>query len=593
MLQNAMNRYRRMGLQRRLLLLVTILVLLASYIAYGLDFVFTRHLLTENASENYQALNAQIIKNMEDSLKTMQNAAIAAGYSSELQRYMQKTSLNPNEASEMYERILTSLRMMYHTISDAQVMMVIPGSKLEYNSIHVGALEQGYRHEQDKWYLQVKQEGDKIRTFVLDNPQAYYHNGRLSHTMVIAVPHNSNNNTLGVAVYVLMDMERNLFEQYIAQSTLDVFGSILISQRGELVYSDLDGDVRDWVVNDLEGGSSGTQRMWLEGEQYIAVYDTSEFTGWRVVTLLRLDQLNQQLASLSIAWNALILVTLVCMLPIIYRFSKRTTRPLAELSAVMRRVREGDLMQRAYGLEIGEFEALGKDFNRMLDQILALMKQNEQMAMLQKQTELNALQQQINPHFLFNTLGMIIGLSTEAENEKIIRICESMGTLMRYAISYQEQVALQEEIRYTQAYLAIVQLRHEGLFDVALTVDPSLEEARIVKMCLQPIIENAVKHGFADRLQRGILRIDCACDPQRERLILTVEDSGAGMCPDTLTRLRETLKEKEVLGEDADHIGLRNVHMRLRLRYGERASMQIDSVENEGTRVVIMFPLVF
>lgn len=591
MIAQIKTRYRGMGFQRRLLLLVCVLVLLASFIAFALDYAVTKYLLTENAAENYQLLNAQTIKHMEDSLNTMQNAAIAAGYNPDLQRYIQKSNLTSNEASEMYDTMLNSLRMMYHTISDAQAFVVIPGNRLEYNSIHVGALNLAYRHEEDTWYKQVKAAGDPIRTFVLNNPQAYYSNGKLSHTMVIAVPFNSQNNSLGVAVYVLWDMERDLFKQYVSQSTLDVYGSLLMAENGEIVYSDLAEDVRLQLTDALERGESGTQDVYINGKQHIAVYDTSEFTGWRVVTLLRLDQLHQQLSRLSLTWSLLILVTLACMFPIIYRFAKRTTRPLSKLSGVMRSVRHGDMQLRVGRLEYREFEVLGDDFNRMLDQILALMAQNERIATLQKRTELAALQQQINPHFIFNTLGMIIGLCTEAQSEKVITICESMGTLLRYAISYREQVELQEELQYTRAYLSIVSIRYEGLFDVEMDVDPEILHARIVKMCLQPIIENAVKHGFADSLRRGMLRISCTGDQETCLLSLVVQDNGAGMTEETLLRLRETLRDDQALTEDEDHIGIHNVYMRLRLRYGVRADMWIESTEDEGTRVTISCPM--
>ena len=204
--------------------------------------------------------------------------------------------------------------------------------------------------------------------------------------------------------------------------------------------------------------------------------------------------------------------------------------------------------------------------------------------------QLTALQAQISPHFLYNTLENIRWRAMELSHgdNDVSRIILNLSEMLRNSLDIDEQIiSVKEEIHNAKLYVEILQLRYEDKLKVIWEIDEKVLDYPIVKVSLQPIIENSVYHGIKPLRVQGIITIRAY--QEGESLVVEVEDNGIGMSSEEVTRLNEDMCEKYVLRED--HIGIRNVNQRFRLLLGDEARIKVYSVENKGTKVVFYLPI--
>ncbi len=216
----------------------------------------------------------------------------------------------------------------------------------------------------------------------------------------------------------------------------------------------------------------------------------------------------------------------------------------------------------------------------------------ERMNMLKK-AQYDMLQTQINPHFLYNTLEtinwMAYDMSGDAENPVSTALVNLAGFFRNTISSSGYLISISEEIQYTTDYLSILQLRYGDLFDIKWNIDESILSFKIIKICLQPVIENAVYHGFKPKNTKGTLTISGELDDTN--IIFTMSDDGVGMYTDTLSSLN-TLLHESVYNDSGSHIGLANVNKRIKIIFGEAYGLSVDSRKNVGTTVKITIPAV-
>ncbi|WP_088831300.1 cache domain-containing sensor histidine kinase [Paenibacillus tyrfis] len=299
----------------------------------------------------------------------------------------------------------------------------------------------------------------------------------------------------------------------------------------------------------------------------------------------------------------LVISVLVVISTALATFVSRTiSSPLKRLIQQMRQVERGNFRGLLHVKSYEEINILVASFNQMVNRMDELIERVKAVSISEKNAQLLALQSQVNPHFLYNTLDMIYWMLDEKGNERLGKVVLSLSHMFRYSSHWEgsSEVWLRDELEQIRDYLTIIEARLEGRVSVEMDVDPAWEHIRLPKMTLQPVIENAVKHGL-ERLDRpGVLRVYAKADDRRLRLY--VEDNGSGMEPYVLDRLRRSLGANAVpVGEEAvavkagearrGGIGLQNVHRRLGLMFGEAYGLQIDSSPGTGTTVMISMPL--
>ncbi len=303
-----------------------------------------------------------------------------------------------------------------------------------------------------------------------------------------------------------------------------------------------------------------------------------------------LDSLRRQMSRQLYMEMALIVVLLAGMLILIGRLSLRLsrsiTRPILDLCSRVQAIGDGDLTPRTpVQAQEYEIQTLSDGFENMVGRLNQLVEQNRQEQISLRSAELALLQAQINPHFLYNTLDAIVWLIEMGKNEQAVEMVTSLSAFFRSSLSNgQDIITLREEEQQIASYLEIQQVRYRDILQYQIDIDPELKECRIPKLTLQPLVENALYHGI--KLRRGQGHIVVTGRAAGEKVILTVEDDGAGMSEERLQQVRSSLFNGQKTG-----FGLSTVHERLQLLFGAQYGLQIDSRQGKGTRVSVTLPM--
>jgi sensor histidine kinase YesM len=278
---------------------------------------------------------------------------------------------------------------------------------------------------------------------------------------------------------------------------------------------------------------------------------------------------------------------------IVYIVTQRVTRPLRLMTQAMVQVEQGELGVRMPATAMGdELGRLSRVFNTMLDSVEHLITQVYEAQLREKDAQLLALQTQINPHFLFNTLNSIRALSRKQHADGVAAMAESLAEIFRYSMSnWNEPVPLHEELAHVANYVTIQRARFGDRFAFDCVVPAELLEAPVVKLSIQPLIENAITHGL-DRRREGLCIVVSAC-LQDAALRLEVADTGRGIDARTLAQLEQALARPLAAAQlpRADvGIGIVNIDRRIKLLFGEQYGVAIQVHENIGTTVSLQLP---
>ena len=268
-----------------------------------------------------------------------------------------------------------------------------------------------------------------------------------------------------------------------------------------------------------------------------------------------------------------------------FRISGSISQPIDGLYQRVVEIGRGDLSPRApVPAEDSKLQALGTGLEEMVTRLNDQMELNRQEQIRLRSMELALIQAQINPHFLYNTLDAIVWLIETGKNEQAIEMVSSLSTYFRSFLSNgKDIIPLSEEIQHVRSYLEIQQVRYKDILAYDFLTDPSLDNCLIPKMTLQPLVENAIYHGIKPK--RGISRITISSSRDGDRVLLNVADSGIGMGPEALQKLRESLERDEGSG-----FGMKASYKRLRLMFGSDLGFDIESTENRGTEITIRIP---
>lgn len=266
--------------------------------------------------------------------------------------------------------------------------------------------------------------------------------------------------------------------------------------------------------------------------------------------------------------------------------------PIKKLHDVTTTITRNDLQALLTSDNVDEITELGMSFNIMIGKIRQLLEQKVKEQENLKKAELKALQAQINPHFLYNTLDTIIWMAQANKTDQVIHIVQALSNFFRIALSKgQDWIPIDQEIEHVRSYLTIQKLRYQDILDYKIEVDEQVLSGTILKLTLQPLVENALYHGIKNRRGGGtiIVRARGAGDDQ---VLLEIIDNGVGFTPYRLSKIRESLEDgAEEYLQSGSGFGLVNVHKRIQLYYGKQYGLTVQSRYQEGTRVTITIPL--
>ncbi|WP_086074797.1 sensor histidine kinase [Paenibacillus camerounensis] len=337
-------------------------------------------------------------------------------------------------------------------------------------------------------------------------------------------------------------------------------------------------------------GSTGSLLQHINGKSYFLAYKQSPATGWTYISLIPYDEVFQEKKVLR---NTILLIAgalLIIACTISYLFAKGFTRPIDQLARQMRSAEKGDfsasLLDIRAAAQMDEIGYLHKRFNSMIRNIEQLIDDNYKKQIVIKDTEYRALQAQINPHFLYNTLNSINWMARMRSDEVISTMVESLSQLLRGAMDNKRtMVTVREELELITSYMYIQKVRYGKRIDFSTEVDSGAMDSLIPKFALQPVVENAVYHAVDQTAGVCHITIHSEAVNNGRDLVFAVSDDGPGIGADYLERLRSLDYEAKGTG-----IGLRNIHERLQLAFGGEYGIGMESEPGKGTCVRITIP---
>lgn len=369
----------------------------------------------------------------------------------------------------------------------------------------------------------------------------------------------------------------------------------ILNEKGELVYEQQTGkdsfafdekENRQELKNALDKAKENSFNLTYKGEKYLVTKTGMETTGWTLVSMVPYKSVLAETMAISGVMIATVGIILIVTLLLLNRILTGVVKPLKKLEKHIAQVSPDNMDQRMEILTDDEIGHLSKKFNQMLDRIQNLKEQVIEEQEDKRKYELQALQAQINPHFLYNTLDSIIWMA-ETNDSNIVAMTEALAKLFRISLNKgNEEITLERELEHVKNYLIIQSMRYADKFTYEISVEPGVEKCRTIKLILQPVVENCIYHGI--KKKRGSGKITIRAFRRRDDLIIEISDDGCGMPPEVCRKiLSDEIEPENISGSG---IGIKNVNERIQLRFGKRYGLSYMSEEGVGTTVTYILP---
>ncbi|WP_036617523.1 sensor histidine kinase [Paenibacillus amylolyticus] len=396
---------------------------------------------------------------------------------------------------------------------------------------------------------------------------------------------------------IMIDLKLRSVSQAARNVTLGKSGYVMVTDaEGQSVYKPEHPLIEHIPTDWFPSGESGTFTADTEGGTLLFMYQSSTFTGWRTVGVFPTRDSISEVRQIQFYVVSFVFVVCLFGLSASLWFSRSIAQPIFRLMSYMRRAETGNLRPGRWSDRADEIGMLGNSYNRMLAQIRQLISLNELRERQKRDAEMRSLQEHIKPHFLYNTLDTIHWMARKEGAEDVSGMVGALSRLFRIGLSKgQDYIPLHSELEHMTSYLQIQQTRYRDRLQYTLNIPEELRDLFVLKLLLQPLIENAIYHGIKGRRGPGHIRVEARLE--HNRLLLTVQDNGAGMSNERLAEMQQLLEaplaslEASSPGMTGKSYGMLNVQARLRLSFGDEYGIELESQEGEGTSVTIIHPL--
>jgi two-component system, sensor histidine kinase YesM len=301
--------------------------------------------------------------------------------------------------------------------------------------------------------------------------------------------------------------------------------------------------------------------------------------------LMREGYVRWQIFSIILIFSAVLFSVVAA-----WSLSRSIYTPIKKLHDVTTTITKNDLQALMTSDNVDEITELGMSFNIMIGKIKELLDSKIKEQENLKKAELRALQAQINPHFLYNTLDTIIWMAESKETDQVVKIVSALSNFFRISLSKgMDWITIGEEVARIRSYLTIQKMRYRDILDFKIEVEEDVAENTILKLILQPLVENALYHGIKNKRQKGTISVRARRNG-RDEILLEVEDDGIGFTPEKLAQLRAELDDDSGNIKLESGFGIGNVNKRIRLYYGKPYGLSIQSEYTTGTCVTLVIP---
>ena len=565
-------------------LIAGIYMILIGAILYSRFSVRSRDIMTENAGQ----FLTQTKRSVEDYLRSMRRISDTLYYFDIKNKDLEEDSLD------------FEFNLLYEAYKDDLVSIALyTGGGDLVNAFPVSTQKEGLDVTQQSWFTKARDTMENVH-FSLPHVQNLFYEPVGKHNWVISMSRFVELNRRGIPRQgvLLVDMSFSGIRQILEKANSDnrseyIYlcsgdGDIIYHPRMELINADLYQE-----QTDTAGRADGTYSDYHSGRQQITIIKTVSYTGWKLVSVIPLENYSIGMGKTQYFVVLVLAFALLGILLVNQMVSGNVIRPLLKLDESVRDLENGNLNPDIYIGGPQEVEHLGRTLQTSVHKINQLMDDVLTEQEEKRRSELNALQSQINPHFLYNTLDSVVWMIEGGHNKGAVYMIRQLASLMRISISRGRTIIpIKNEIRHAESYMNIQQVRYKNTFTVSYEIPEEIKDLCTVKLILQPILENAIYYGVQSMDGDGEILVRGSRDG--DDVYLDVIDNGLGMPEEQVERLLKgtSLREEENAVRHGNGVGLYNVHTRIQLRFGQEYGLLIQSEPDEGTMVRIHLPAI-
>jgi two-component system sensor histidine kinase YesM len=385
---------------------------------------------------------------------------------------------------------------------------------------------------------------------------------------------------------VAVDMKKELLIQTLEKSNIGNDSFLVIANESDyIVIPDEKIEAPNIDKASIAQKNGISYCMSTEGVEYILI-ENKLLSDWHLIGLLSVKNLQQE--AFDITRNILITMFSLSIFAVILSLgvSSSVSAPIRKLTEQMKKVEQGDLtvnMESEYQDEIGH---LVRGFGNMVKNINELMQKIYSDQRQLRKSQLEVLQSQINPHFLYNTLDSIVWMARRNKSEDVVKMVIALTKLLRTSLSKGDDIIyIEDEMTHVKSYLIIQEMRYSNKLKYEINVPSDVMCCKILKLTLQPIVENAIYHGIKNNNKPGVVKINC--EKRQDKIVFIVEDSGLGMERERVVQLNDMLKNRT----NQYGFGMRNVNERIKIYFGQQYGIYIESEYLHGSKIYISMPI--
>ncbi|WP_256865429.1 sensor histidine kinase [Paenibacillus sp. 32352] len=486
--------------------------------------------------------------------------------------------------------LLEQMTTIFETREDIVSMALFTESGELITGLPAAEMRKNTKLTEQSWFLSALESPNHL-SFSLPHIQNLY-KGQYKWVVSMSKGITITRNNAPVNAVLLIDVNFKTMDELFRRVNLGKKGYVYIidESAGNIIYHPQQQLIFIGLkYENVEQALKYTYGSYLDesnGEKRLITIKTVNNIGWKIIGVSYMDEIvaTKKEIGTFIFWLLLFVILFVVLISAF--MSAKISQPIKRLDKSMRRVEQGDFNIHIPITGNDEVGRLSRRFNLMVTQIRQLMDQNIREQESKRKSELEVLQSQINPHFLYNTLNSVVRMAGSGKSEDVITMITSLSKFFRISLSRGKTIiTVQEELEHIRNYLIIQKIRYKNKFDFEIKAEEQALPCQTLKLLLQPLVENAIYHGIEYMVDEGHIHISASI--REGKLLFEVRDNGLGIPPEKL----EPLLQGQVRSEEGSGVGVRNVQQRIKLTFGDEYGLHVESALEEGTTVQVWLPL--
>ena len=539
----------------------------------------------KSAVANTEMTVESTIDRLNSSLLDLRQISDAANYN-----IVQQYDISSQEFTRQFS-------MLYETNVDKIQSLALYGydGKL-IESEPVATVKDNVKVADQKWYQDARSEIENIH-FSTPHVQNLFDDGTFRYHRVVSLSRSvdiNDGSTSGSGV-LLVDMKYSVLEDMLERinETSSGIYYYLCSRDGEIIYhprwTEINRGLFKEKNNKVASYEDGIYEMKTDGQKENVVVGSVAYTGWKLIGVVPESVQETSINKFRYYIITTILILVMMLLQVNRFISRKISRPIRELDESVKAYEAG-AMPDIYIGGSAEIRHLGYSVQKSYEQIETLMKEIIQQQTERRKSELDALQSQINPHFLYNTLESITWMIEAQRNKEAVVMISELAKLLRVSLSRGKTIiSIGDELQHGRSYMNIQRVRYKERFKVEFLIDEEIKNYCIVKLVIQPLLENAIYYGVGNMDEDDDGQILIRGEKKGEDIYISIEDNGMGMPEDIRDNI---LTDNSKVPKHGSGVGVINVHSRIRLMFGPEYGLEVYSELDEGTKVVIHIPAI-